>query len=66
VRKPGTAGAAHFEDLHWIDTEPQALLESLVEGLPTARLLRLVTYRADRQHGWLPRLDALVDVLTNY
>ena len=28
-----------FEDLHWIDTETQALLDSLVESLPTARLL---------------------------
>ena len=26
-----------FEDLHWIDTETQALLDSLVESLPTAR-----------------------------
>ena len=25
-----------FEDLHWIDTETQALLDSLVESLPTA------------------------------
>src|SRR6266699_2975690 len=31
-----------FEDLHWIDAETQALLDSLVEGLPTAHLLLLV------------------------
>ncbi len=31
-----------FEDLHWLDTETQALLDSLVESLPTARLLLLV------------------------
>jgi class 3 adenylate cyclase/ribosomal protein L40E len=31
-----------FEDLHWIDLETQALLDSLVESLPTARLLLLV------------------------
>ncbi len=31
-----------FEDLHWIDTETQALLDSVVESLPTARLLLLV------------------------
>ena len=36
-----------FEDLHWIDTETQALLDSLVESLPTARLLLLVNYRPD-------------------
>jgi class 3 adenylate cyclase len=41
-----------FEDLHWIDTETQALLNSLVESLPTARLLLLVNYRPEYQHGW--------------
>src|SRR6516165_8942067 len=34
-----------FEDLHWIDSETQALLNHLVESLPTARLLLLVNYR---------------------
>src|SRR5262245_57425670 len=28
-----------FEDLHWIDAETQALLDSVVESLPTARML---------------------------
>ena len=41
-----------FEDLHWIDAETQALLESLVDSLPTARLLLLVNYRPEYQHGW--------------
>src|SRR5262249_51687691 len=41
-----------FEDLHWIDAETQALLDSLLEGLPTARLLLLVNYRPEYQHGW--------------
>jgi class 3 adenylate cyclase/tetratricopeptide (TPR) repeat protein len=55
-----------FEDLHWIDAETQALLDSLVESLPTARLLLLVNYRPEYQHGWgrktyysQLRLDAL-------
>ena len=55
-----------FEDLHWIDTETQALLDSLVESLPTARLLMLVNYRPEYQHSWGAktyysqiRLDAL-------
>jgi class 3 adenylate cyclase/tetratricopeptide (TPR) repeat protein len=55
-----------FEDLHWIDTETQALLDSLVESLPTAQLLLLVNYRPEYQHGWggktyytQLRLDAL-------
>jgi predicted ATPase len=41
-----------FEDLHWIDTETQALLDTLVEGMPTARVLLLVNYRPEYQHGW--------------
>jgi predicted ATPase len=41
-----------FDDLHWIDTETQALLDSLVESLPTAQLLLLVNYRPEYQHGW--------------
>jgi len=40
------------EDLHWIDAETQALLDSLSESLPTARLLLLVNYRPEYQHGW--------------
>ena len=41
-----------FEDLHWIDSETQAFLDSLIESLPTARLLLLVNYRPEYQHGW--------------
>ena len=40
------------EDLHWIDTETQALLNSLVESLPTTWLLLLVNYRPEYHHGW--------------
>ena len=40
-----------FEDLHWIDTETQALLDSLVESLPTARMLLLVNYRPEYRHA---------------
>jgi class 3 adenylate cyclase/tetratricopeptide (TPR) repeat protein len=41
-----------FEDLHWIDSETQALLDGLTESLPTARLLLLVNYRPEYQHDW--------------
>ncbi len=41
-----------FEDLHWIDAETQALLDSLIESLPSARLLLLVNYRPEYLHGW--------------
>jgi predicted ATPase len=39
-----------FEDLHWIDGETQALLDSLVESLGSARLLLLVNYRPEYEH----------------
>jgi predicted ATPase len=55
-----------FEDLHWIDGETQALLDSLVESLGSARVLVLVNYRPEYQHAWggktyysQMRLDAL-------
>jgi predicted ATPase len=58
--------AVIFEDLHWIDSETQALLDGLVESLGSARLLLLVNYRPEYQHAWASktyysqlRLDAL-------
>jgi len=41
-----------WEDVQWIDTETQAWLDRLVESLPTTRLLLLVIYRPEYQHGW--------------
>ena len=41
-----------IENLHWIDTETQAFLDSLIDSLPTVRLLVLVSYRPEYQHGW--------------
>jgi class 3 adenylate cyclase/tetratricopeptide (TPR) repeat protein len=41
-----------FEDLHWIDSETQALLDGLIESLPTAAVLLLVNYRPEYQHAW--------------
>jgi class 3 adenylate cyclase/predicted ATPase len=41
-----------FEDLHWIDSETQAFLDSLIESVPTARFLLLVNYRPEYQHNW--------------
>ena len=41
-----------FEDLHWIDRETQALLDTLADSLGSARLLLLVSYRPEYQHGW--------------
>src|SRR6059036_604728 len=41
-----------FEDLHWIDSESQALLDGLIESLPTSRILLVVSYRPEYQHAW--------------
>jgi class 3 adenylate cyclase/tetratricopeptide (TPR) repeat protein len=41
-----------FEDLHWVDPHSQALLDSLVETLPSHRVLLLVNYRPEYRHGW--------------
>jgi tetratricopeptide (TPR) repeat protein len=41
-----------FEDLHWIDSETQALLNLIVDGLATARILLLVNYRPEYHHQW--------------
>jgi tetratricopeptide (TPR) repeat protein len=41
-----------FEDLHRIDSESQALLDGLIDSLPTARVLLLLTYRPEYQHAW--------------
>jgi class 3 adenylate cyclase/tetratricopeptide (TPR) repeat protein len=55
-----------FEDLHWIDSETQVLLDGLVESLPATRCILLVNYRPEYRHGWGSktyylqlRLDAL-------
>ena len=41
-----------FEDLHWIDTQTQALLDLLADGIANARVLLLVNYRPEYRHEW--------------
>ena len=41
-----------IENLHWIDAGTQAVLDSLIESVPASRLLLLVSYRPEYQHGW--------------
>jgi predicted ATPase len=55
-----------FEDLHWIDSETQAFLEALIDGLASAPILLILTYRPEYAHHWGSktnytqlRLDAL-------
>src|SRR5438132_6081844 len=40
------------EDLHWIDSETQALLDGLIDSLGSASLLLLVNYRPEYRHAW--------------
>src|SRR4029453_2010768 len=51
-RKPGATVLALFEDLHWIDTETQALLDVFVDSLPSTPILVLVNYRPEYEHRW--------------
>jgi predicted ATPase len=44
-----------FEDLHWIDSETQALLDLLAESIASARVLLLVNYRPEYHHEWSGR-----------
>jgi class 3 adenylate cyclase len=41
-----------FEDLHWIDSETQALLDLLADSIANSRVLLLVNYRPEYRHGW--------------
>jgi class 3 adenylate cyclase/tetratricopeptide (TPR) repeat protein/ribosomal protein L40E len=42
-----------FEDLHWIDSESQAVLDALVDAIAAARITIVVTYRPEYQHNWM-------------
>jgi len=44
-----------FEDLHWIDSETQALLDLLADSIAGAGLLLLVNYRPEYRHEWVSR-----------
>jgi class 3 adenylate cyclase/tetratricopeptide (TPR) repeat protein len=41
-----------LEDLNWADSETSAVLDAIVETLPHARVLIVVTYRPEYQHVW--------------
>jgi predicted ATPase len=41
-----------FEDLHWIDSETQALLDLMADSIANARALMLVNYRPEYRHEW--------------
>jgi predicted ATPase len=41
-----------FEDLHWIDTQTQALLDLMADSVANSRVLLLVNYRPEYRHEW--------------
>jgi class 3 adenylate cyclase/tetratricopeptide (TPR) repeat protein len=41
-----------FEDLHWIDSETQGVLDMLSESVASARILVLANYRPEYRHEW--------------
>jgi class 3 adenylate cyclase/tetratricopeptide (TPR) repeat protein len=44
-----------LEDLHWIDSGSQVVLDSLVASLPAERILLLVSYRPEYTDTWAHR-----------
>jgi class 3 adenylate cyclase len=46
---------AVWEDLHWADPSTLELLGLVIDQMPTARLLTLVTYRPEFRPPWAPR-----------
>jgi class 3 adenylate cyclase/tetratricopeptide (TPR) repeat protein len=40
------------EDVHWADPETQAVVDHLAEASANARVLLLLSYRPDHEHGW--------------
>ncbi len=40
------------EDVHWIDADTQIAIDSLVDIIPSARILLVLTYRPEYRHGW--------------
>jgi tetratricopeptide (TPR) repeat protein len=41
-----------LEDLHWADSETHAVLDAIVETLPSTRVLILASYRPDYEPAW--------------
>lgn len=42
-----------LEDLHWIDSESQTLLEQLIESVHEHSIMLIVTYRPEYQASWV-------------
>ena len=46
-----------MEDLHWIDSESQTVLDNIVLGLPGVQLALFVNYRPEYRHEWAERSE---------
>jgi len=44
-----------WEDLHWVDPSSLEALTLLLDQVPTARLLVMLTFRPDFRPSWPPR-----------
>ena len=44
-----------LEDLHWIDAESQSAVDVIANGMGTARLLLVATFRSEYRHDWTNR-----------
>jgi predicted ATPase len=40
------------EDLHWVDSETQALIDLIADSIANARVLMVVNYRPEYRHEW--------------
>jgi class 3 adenylate cyclase/tetratricopeptide (TPR) repeat protein len=41
-----------LENLHWVDSETQAFVDSMIESLPDHRVFLVVTHRPEYRHPW--------------
>jgi len=41
-----------YEDLHWVDKSSEELLKYVLESIPGARVLLIITYRPEFVHTW--------------
>lgn len=57
IRNAGQGGlvVVEIEDLHWIDKASEEFLAFLVEGVASARMLLLLTYRSGYRPPWIEK-----------
>jgi class 3 adenylate cyclase/tetratricopeptide (TPR) repeat protein len=56
-----------FDDVQWIDAESQAVLDSIIEAVSSARVLVITGYRLEYSHGWVAKdcyTELRIDPLT--